>query len=357
MNVPYPPDNILCNPVRADGSYVVISNGVCSDYKFIAGDVEITTWSGLTNKPNYKFRVAADGTVTLTGEDITWLDCTDGEPPPTCEQQNLLAQYSGYETAFPEATPEITCWGQGIDGATADFDNSQANMTACAGDIICSVQIVPGVYSPNQNGICQDHTLVINGTTVSSGDTNSSGSYNYMFTLNDDGTVEETSEQIPQVDCTVVDPPPVDPPPDISCDLEVIYLGDYLNPVLYMTGGGVVWEETFDSWVDAVDENGDPLTDINGDTISDANGAPGLMLMVAEVYPYDFIVNMDMTGNLQTWLVYQTILPGENLYVNGVLLDQLLANGADSNNLTFTINEACEVATATAEVDIIIDLP
>jgi hypothetical protein len=484
MNVPYPPDIIECNPMRADGSYVVISNGVCSDYKFIAGDVEITTWSGLVDRPNYRFRVAADGTVTLTGEDITWLDCTDGEPPPTCDQQDLLAQFSGYETAFPEATPEITCWGEGINGTATDFDNGQANMTACAGGIICSVQIAPGFYSPSQVGICQDHDLVINGTTVSSGDTNASGSYNYSFTLNEDGTVTETSEQIPQVDCTEVDPPPgtcenfdpvnleitlsgyleefpdvtptvtcmgagstelvggtgnmqvcvpahllcyvefstnnyspnsngvcdthsfvangttittglpnpygsynynffintegvviesgdplpvydcsddpppVDPPSDISCDLEVIYLGDYLSHVLYMTGGGVTWGDTFEPWTDAVDENGDPLTDLNGDTIADANGDPGLMLTVTDVYPDDFIVNMDMTGALQIWLVYQYIMPGEDLYINGVLLDQLLPNGIGSNNLSFTINEACEVVTEdTEDVDIIIDVP
>jgi len=349
LNVPNAPDIVQCN-VEASGIWTVGPNGVCNEHQFFAGNVEITTWTGNNANPNYQFKVDASGAVTVFGQDIVFAECTDGQPPPLpCDSQEISFQFSGYETYFPEADLQMGIAGDGLGWTIVDLNTSSQTTTvsACADTFATSIEIGVGNYAPNSNGVCSSYVFKVNGTTITTGTPNGSGSYNYSFELMENGDVVGAGTTLPTYDCTETggQDPGGDPQPDptVSCDLEIVYLGTYTDPTLYIYGGGIEWGDTFSDWQEAVDGNGDPLTDINGDPIVDSDGNPGLVTGDT-VYPDDFIANMAMIGGNQIWLVGTSILAGQSFYVNGVEITNVVSNGTPSGgNLALSINDTCQV--------------
>jgi hypothetical protein len=374
MTVPKAPDTVVCNVV-ADGIWTVTGNGVCSNYTFTVSNVEITTWTGQANNANYQFNVGADGSITPTGRDIDFVECTDGTPPPIpCASLEVPFEFSGHEDVFPGASLQMGIGGDHLLWTMIDLNAGPNSVEVCADNLIVNIKIGAGNYAPNANGVCDTYEFKVNDTVITTGDPNGQGSYNYSFELLEDGTVVESGDTLPVYDCSgdPDDGGTTDPPPDptVSCEMEIIYLGTYTDPTPYIDGGGIVWGDTFDPWIEAVDLGGNPLTDINGDTIEDADGNPGLVT-VATVYPDSFIANMSMIGGNQTYLVGTSILAGESFYINGVLIENLISNGQPGGgmNLNWDINDTCAVVIDgvvieptdpdgdTVPVDVVIPLP
>lgn len=319
--------------VAINGSYAVREEGLCDQYTLTVNGTTITTGvAGVSGGKNYSFEILTDGSVQLWGDTLPLIDCsaTSGDTMSCLEPQELNFELIGDSTGD---TTMLYCTGSGLGwGNTSLDENDQAALSGCPGPFECNLEVSPGNWVVRSDGVCQTYTLLVNGTTITTGVQSISGGQNYSFELLADGTVQAWGNTLELIDCSGNSSNP-----GIFCDLEFIYQGTYQDPILKLTGGGVSWDTDYHFT-------------LAGDTMS---------LLIEDVHPDTYYSNMDMLGNGSLWYVnYQGILTGNSLYANGTLLDYTEANGAGGANLVFTLDDACQVVLPgdTTQLDIIIDL-